>query len=586
MIPQFSEDDILERVGERSFERGRRYFLQGAIFDARRQGSTLKAYCEGSRPEPYRVRVTFTSKGIKEAECSCPVGSGGRCKHVAALLLTWLHRPEEFREVEELDKALERRSKSELIALIKQMLLRRPELEVLLEAPLPSSGGGKRKRRRPVDPETYRRQAAAAFHRSGDWDLEAQIARELEAILAIGDGFAERGEWASAAAVYQGVSAEVLARYETFPDEEGELASVVRSCVEGLGRCLAGARDPEARERILRALFEIYLFDLELGGVGLGDEVPIFVLEGATTEERRKVAGWVRSALPMPKAKRGGWSAGWRREALGGFLLQLEKEELDDERFLEICRETGRLGDLVDRLLVLGRLGEAEAEARKGSDYELLELAEIFKRHGHPEVAERLMVERSRTTRDWRVLEWLISHYEAKGELAEALEFALRLFGLQPHLSHYQKIRELAGRLGSWPELRRRLLEDLAAEGKHALLIEIYLDEGELDQALELLNREHGRPVSLWPELIDEVARAAEGPRPREAIRLYERRVERLIELRGRENYREACRKLTRMRELYRRLGEDEAWEGYIAALRERNRKLPALQDELAKAGL
>jgi len=142
MIPQFSEDDILERVGERSFERGRRYFLQGAIFDARRQGSTLKAYCEGSRPEPYRVRVTFTSKGIKEAECSCPVGSGGRCKHVAALLLTWLHRPEEFREVEELDKALERRSKSELIALIKQMLLRRPELE----APLPSSGGGKRKR--------------------------------------------------------------------------------------------------------------------------------------------------------------------------------------------------------------------------------------------------------------------------------------------------------------------------------------------------------------------------------------------------------------------------------------------------------
>jgi tetratricopeptide (TPR) repeat protein len=585
MIPQFGEDDILGRVGEKSFELGRRYFRQGAIFNARRQVSTLKAYCAGSRPEPYHVRVRFSSKGIEEAECSCPVGSGGRCKHVAALLFTWLHRPEGFREVEELDKALERRSKSELIWLIKQMLLRRPELEVFVEAPLPSSGRGKRRRRRPVDPEPYRCQAAAAFHCSGDyWDLEAQIARELEAIVAIGDGFAEESDWASAAAVYQGVSAEVLARYQTFPDEEGELASVVWRCVEGLGRCLAGTRDPEARERVLRALFEVYLSDVELGGVGLGDEVPEVVLAGATAEERRKLAGWVRSALP--KAQRDEWSVEWRRKVLGRFLLQLEKDELDDEKFLEICRETGRLGELVDRLLALGKLEEAEAEVQGTvdsiSNYELLELADIFKRHGHPEVAERLVVERSEATKDWKLLEWLISHYAAEGELAEALELALRLFELQPYLPRYQKVRELAERLGRWGELRQGVLEKLAAEGEHSLLVEIHLEEGEIDQALELLNRV-GHPR---PELIDAVACAAEVSRPREAIRLYELRVERLIELRGRENYREACRKLARMRELYRRLGEGNAWEGYIAALRERNRKLPAFQDELAKAGL
>jgi len=152
MIPQFSEDDIPKRVGERSFERGRRYFQGGAIRNARRQGPTLKAYCEGSRPEPYRVQVTFGSKGIEEADCSCPVGAGGHCKHVAALLLTWLHRPEEFREVEELDKALERRSKAELIALIKQMLLLWPELEEILETPLPRTG----RRRTPVDSGAHR----------------------------------------------------------------------------------------------------------------------------------------------------------------------------------------------------------------------------------------------------------------------------------------------------------------------------------------------------------------------------------------------------------------------------------------------
>lgn len=51
---------------------------------------------------------------------------------MAALLLTWLHRPEQFREVAEVEQALAQRSKAFLIALIK-MLLHRPELEALLE---------------------------------------------------------------------------------------------------------------------------------------------------------------------------------------------------------------------------------------------------------------------------------------------------------------------------------------------------------------------------------------------------------------------------------------------------------------------
>ena len=97
--------------------------------------------------------AVFDTDGISKTHCSCPVGSGEDCKHVAALLLTWMHRPGDFREIEELDVILERQNKKELIALIKLMILRRPELEVLLETPLPTSG----KRHTPVDPETYRR---------------------------------------------------------------------------------------------------------------------------------------------------------------------------------------------------------------------------------------------------------------------------------------------------------------------------------------------------------------------------------------------------------------------------------------------
>ena len=34
------------------------------------------------------------------------------------------------------------------------------------------------------------------------------------------------------------------------------------------------------------------------------------------------------------------------------------------------------------------------------------------------------------------------------------------------------------------------------------------------------------------------------------------------------------------------RLGESETWQTFIANLRDQNRRLPALQDELNKAGL
>ena len=67
-------------------------------------------------------RVQLDAGEIADAHCSCPVGGGGRCKHVAALLLTWQAKPETFAPVEDLAQALERRSKAELIALIQQML--------------------------------------------------------------------------------------------------------------------------------------------------------------------------------------------------------------------------------------------------------------------------------------------------------------------------------------------------------------------------------------------------------------------------------------------------------------------------------
>lgn len=577
---KLSEKDIRKWIETESCERGYRYFENGTILDAQRQGMTLKAYCDGSRPLPYRVSVTFDRDGISDAHCSCPAGGGGRCKHVAALLFTYLNHPGDFREVEELDTALGKRTKEELIGLIKQMLSHQPELEVLVETPLPTEG----KRHTLIDIESYRRRAAAAFRCvRHEWGVEIGIATEMNSIVELGKGFAEREDYASAAIVYQAVSQEVLSHYEMFDDEEGELGSVVNDCVEELGRCLAGVEnDTTVREMIMHALFDIYRFDVDFGGVGLGDEVPDIILKYASPEERRTVAVRVRAA--MPPEKKDSWSNNWHREEYGGFLLDLEKEALDDEGFLRICRETGRLVDLVERLLALGRCDEAITDAEKAGDYDLLQLADIFVAHGQGQIAEHLLVERTKTTRDSRILDWLKKRYKEQGNTSAALALAQKLFQMHAELSNYQEVRCLAQKVGDWEKLRIHLLSDIASRKEYNLLTKIYLDEGEIDQALETVKRNQ---VCAWaPNLQIEVARAAEKTRPHSAIELYLQFAEALINVRGRDNYRQACIYLSRARNLYQRIDQEGTWTRYILALRERNRSLRALIEELSKAGI
>ena len=576
-----SEETILAWVGSRSAQLGRSYFENDAVFDLRRQGNSLKAGCQGSMPQPYRLRVAFDADGIEEADCSCPVGGSGHCKHVGALLLAWLEQPDAFRAVPELDAGLEQRSKEELIALIKQMLRYQPDLEILLETALP---GGNRHGAQ-VNPETYRRQVLIAFRRGGDdWMASSRIAADLSVTVGAGDGFLALDDYVSASVVYQEVARGILEHYEMIQDEEGDLGEVVDRCVEGLGRCLSGGGgDAASREGLLQTLFEIYRFDVDFGGVGLGEVAPELILEHATGEERRAVAGWVRAA--MATAGDSGWSARYHRQAHGRLLLDLEIADQDDDAFLSICRESGLVADLVDRLLALGRLDEAISEAEPVGDYDLLVVADVFREHGSARSVEPLLVRRTKTSQDRRLVEWLKARHKERGELAEALTLAKRLLQARPDLAEYQEVRELSRQLGVWQELRPDLLAEWSAAGQYGLLTDIHLEEDEIDLALESVQQRQPRFPYGANQLI-RVAQAASPTHPRAAVDIYRQQAESLIEARGRDNYRQACVHLARIREIYRQLEEEPEWTDFIAQLRERHRRLPALQEELGNSGL
>jgi uncharacterized Zn finger protein len=578
--PNLTIKDIQDWVATTSFRKGESYFQQDAIMEPRRQGMTIKARCSGSSAPSYRVEVALDEKGIARAECSCPVGASGHCKHIAALLLTWLDNPESFAQIADTQTTLEERSKAELIVLIRQMLQRYPDLDYLLQLPLPI----KCTDQTTINPAVIRRQVSHAFGGSYDeWsgrDL-FEAARDLDELLNLAGQYLEQASHTNAAMIYRVVAEEILLHEDLVTgDVSDRLGELVDDCVEGLGNCLESINDTDMRQDILLVIFNMYLWDIKMGGVGIGDNAPEILLENATTQEKELLAGLIHSALPE--------MAAWGQEILGGLLLDLQAESLDDESFIEICRRSGRTNDLVNRLLRLGRLEEAICETEKAEDYRLLTLADLFVQHGYGAAAEQQVHTRAETSRDFRLLVWLKEYAIQQEDLTKALEMAKRLFCSRLSVNEYLSMKKLSVQINQWTELRIEMLDKLSQNKRFCLLVEIYLEETEIDQALKALEqaRVSVRPRWEYPhssEIL--VAKAAEESRPEQAIQLYLNQIKRLINIRGRGNYNEAIKYLKVVQGLYKRLGRLEDWKALLISLRQENRMLRAFHDELNKAG-
>ena len=592
-FPHLDQEAIRAWLGDREIAKGRPYEQGGALSRLRRQGNAIKADCQGTAPAPYRVEVEFAKRGIRTADCSCPVGAGGRCKHVAALLLAWIERPEAFPEVPTLEELLAQFDRDGLTELIKHMLERQSELETLIEIT------ALRQNREPPTPESLRPLIRSllgqgahlrAHHTWGDDIFDPPSQADLDDLVDALEQHLARGEIDAAAAGFDTVAGEILEVYFEFEDEEGSLASLAQRCADGLTACLVAtdpAQDARLRHTILNSMYELYCQDLELGGYGIADEVPDAIAEHGTPEERAEVATWIENVLPEEQSPRGAFET----QALGRFLLTLKEDALDEEATLALLRRSGDPYTLFGKLLEFDRVDEAIDLARAMPNQELPYFANKLAAQGHAEAARRLVEARQAQKDDTRLLTWLRDHATARGDIEEALRLNEALFWRPPTLRGYQDLEQLAEPLGRWPELRRGVLDRLEREGEGVLLTDIHLHEGGVGAALERL-RELGEEHVFTPgwdepsSLAVRVAEAAEAAHPDEAAGLYQRQAGVLIEARGRTNYAEAAELLARARALRLELGQEARWASHIEQVRSENARLRALHQELSKAGL
>jgi hypothetical protein len=283
-------------------------------------------------------------------------------------------------------------------------------------------------------------------------------------------------------------------------------------------------------------------------------------------------------------------------------------------------RKAGLYKELTGKYLQLGReneaLGVAQAHLTESRDViwfaeELLKLDEAWREQALAFVEMRLNEVKPALqgkSQDFTIVHtvdtyrrWLSEKYLLYGKAKQALDIELARFQASPGDATYRSVRSAAQAAGQpeevWSDLRPRLIQTLEQQSRWGALVTIYLDEGAVGQALAALAEMERAPrTSLYgygyrpgpaPSSYQaQVAEAAEESYPDEAIRLYKSVVQRLIDGRGRESYQQATGYLVRVRRLYQKQGREAEWQAYMTNLRNSNKSLRALKEELDKRGL
>jgi uncharacterized Zn finger protein len=85
-VSRFDLDHLRGLVGDKVFERGENYAIDGRVELTAADGERLFARVHGS--EPYRVALAGSGRKL-EAGCTCPYAADfGLCKHIVAVVLT------------------------------------------------------------------------------------------------------------------------------------------------------------------------------------------------------------------------------------------------------------------------------------------------------------------------------------------------------------------------------------------------------------------------------------------------------------------------------------------------------------------
>lgn len=543
-LAQLLTKETLERSAHgNAYSLGRGYLKKGRVRDLMARKDMASARVCGWDWYDVELRVV---DGRLCGTCPCPVGSDGRvCEHVVATGLAWLARWASARTMfHGRLPAVSRRPSASVMTARAGRVLEQRRASV---------------RTRTAEPDVYAIRDAiddvTSPHRAGFSTQSTRRVRKLEAVL---DTLKELLAAGHAAAVVElaafglersdGMRVGMYNQDLGFEQVAGQFLSLHARA------CAAVKPDPTGLARWLFA-FELSSAHAVWGGVFtlyvrlLGDK-------GLAVYRELAEAAWQAGAVPS----RADGASQLQEIVCHAALLTVDPELLSEVvradfsypwTYYVTARQCMELG-LSDKAVAWAELG-----------------VKAFPAAPHPGLRQLLAEE-----------------YGRRGQMTEALSQVWALFTESPGIENYRQLRTFAQKTGQtavWRDEALEYLRERAARAPKAgrdeepggerlycgsLIVEILLKEKNVDAAW---SEAHvgGCGEETWLKL----ARAREARHPADAIGIYQRFAEQMVQGGGNDAYRSAVSCLRRAAALATKLGRPDKLREFLAGYRERNRR-------------
>lgn len=571
-LPTITEKLIRQHSSEQSFERGRDYYSSGAVFDTVRRGMTLEADVEGSSYEPYHVSVTLDEGGILSALCTCSYDWGGYCKHIIAVLLTYVHKPEAFEERPGIADLVTGLLENQLRQLIGALLEQKPELadwfETMISRFTDEQTGRTKlaqqpKRRTPVDTSAYRRQikyAANLVDYRNHWESIWDVVGALEEAHKEAQSFLDGGDFDNALALMRALGEEIAPQYGDL-EEECQLAEFLEyQWRDDLTEAILGANLSDAERTKLGEQLAAWASDL--GDYGL-DEVM-----------DKPIAACAQGWEPPPDDA----DPEWFLDLTDAQLNVLERQG-DNDAYLRLCLERGAHYRYARRIAEMGEIEKAMQHVLDNAMTapEYLALARFLREEkGEVEAAYRLgMKGLTADERKYELGKWLAGLAETLKRPIDAMRAWIVAFNDSPMLEPYQNLKRLAG--DEWASLRPSLIARLEALQNRVTLIEALLDDQRVDEAIRTWE---SSPYHGSYQLLEQLVDAAAATRPDWAAKHALSEAYKLIGKRS-KYYPHAVRWLGKVKAIYLQHKRPEDWGQCLADLRQEHGRKYALMGRI-----
>jgi hypothetical protein len=273
------------------------------------------------------------------------------------------------------------------------------------------------------------------------------------------------------------------------------------------------------------------------------------------------------------------WWPGYLGQGLTRAKLNVLERQGRTEEYLSLCSKAGAHLRYALKLCELGQLSEAVSAGLKNLKVagEALMLAQALRESDHLDEAIKVG-ERGLKLAGQKVAlgEWLGTLEETQGRTKQALEAWLAAFSDNPSLARYETVKRLAG--SRWKKLQPEIMGTLEKVSYKQPLAEILLSEEEWDAAIKVADQN-----AADYRIVGTVADALVKRRPEWVIRASVKQAESLIAETNSKLYPAAADWLRKAKAAYSQLDQAEKWRHYLQGLKEKYRRRPALQAQLAR---